>query len=105
MALTQSELVTLENAYAKLENPSLAIRLSSAVGMPVEAVTRELGKRAPDVIVEAVSKSTHRAIELVLQNSMRSIRGDARKACQSASAHRCCHDDRAPLPDSSASRR
>lgn len=80
MTLTQSELVTLENAYAKLENPSLAIRLSSAVGMPVEAVTRELGKRAPAVIVEAVSKSTHRAIELVLQNSMRSIRGDARKA-------------------------
>jgi hypothetical protein len=76
MALTQNELVTLEDAYARLENPSLAIRISSAVGMPVEAVTRELGKRAPDAIVEAVSKSTHKAMELVLQSSMRSIKGD-----------------------------
>ncbi len=76
MTLTQSELITLEDAYERLENPSLAIRISSAVGMPVEAVTRELGKRAPDVIVEAVSKSTHKAIELVLQSSMRSIKAE-----------------------------
>lgn len=76
--LTHDELAVLQEAYAKLENPSLAIRLSSAVGMPVEAVTRELGKRVPDVIVDAVSRSTHRAIELVLQNSMRSIKGDGK---------------------------
>lgn len=75
MDLTTNELTTLEDAYAKLENPSLAIRISSAVGMPVEAVTRELGKRAPDVIVETVSKSTHKALEMVLQSSMRSIKG------------------------------
>ena len=76
MDLTRSELATLKDAYATLENPSLAIRISSAVGMPVEAVTRELGKRAPDVIVEAVSKSTHKAIEFVLQSSMRSIKAE-----------------------------
>ncbi|NNC56096.1 MAG: EcsC family protein [Woeseiaceae bacterium] len=75
MSLTTSEVAMLEDAYAKLENPSLAIRISSAVGMPVEAVTRELGKRAPDVVVEAVSKSTHKALEMVLQSSMRSIKG------------------------------
>ncbi|MBT8103019.1 MAG: EcsC family protein [Gammaproteobacteria bacterium] len=75
MGLTTSEVAMLEDAYAKLENPSLAIRISSAVGMPVEAVTRELGKRAPDVVVEAVSKSTHKALEMVLQSSMRSIKG------------------------------
>jgi len=74
MTLTRSELTTLEDAYATLENPSLAIRISSSVGMPVEAVTRELGKRAPDAVVEAVSKSTHKALELVLQSSMRSIK-------------------------------
>lgn len=76
MELTKSELVTLKDAYTTLENPSLAIRISSAVGMPVEAVTKELGKRAPDVIVEAVSKSTHKAIEFVLQSSMRSIKAE-----------------------------
>ena len=76
LSLTPAELTTLEDAYAKLENPSLSIRLSSAVGMPVEAVTRELGKRVPEAVVEAVSKSTHKALELVLQSSMRSIKGE-----------------------------
>jgi hypothetical protein len=76
MEPTGHELTILKDAYAKLENPSLAIRISSAVGMPVEAVTRELGKRAPEVIVDAVSKSTHKAIEFVLQSSMRSIKGE-----------------------------
>ena len=86
MEPTSSELVTLEDAYAKLENPSLAIRLSSAVGMPVEAVTRELGKRAPEAVVDAVSKSTHKALELVLQSSMRSIK-DAEQTSASPRLH------------------
>ncbi len=73
MELTDGELLTLEEAYKTLENPSLAIRVSSAVGMPVEAVARELGKRAPDAVVEAVSKSAHKAIEYVLLSSMRSM--------------------------------
>lgn len=76
MELTESEMATLGEAVEKLENPSLAIRLSSAVGMPVEAVTRELGKRAPTAVVEAVSQSTHKALEYVLQSSMRSIKGE-----------------------------
>jgi len=74
--MTPDELAVLENAYAQLENPSLAIRISSAVGMPVEAVTRELGKRAPAAVVDVVSKSTHKALEFVLRNSMRSIRDE-----------------------------
>lgn len=73
MGLNENDLVVLQDAYARLENPSLAIRISSALGMPVEAVTREIGKRAPDAIVDAVSKSTHKAIEVVLQTSMRSL--------------------------------
>lgn len=77
MTLPSEDLLVLRDAYEKLENPSLAIRISSAVGMPVEAVTRELGKRAPDAVVEAVSQSTHKAIEFVLQSSMRSIRSEA----------------------------
>jgi hypothetical protein len=72
-ALGANELAELKDAYARLENPSLAIRMSSALGMPVEAVTREIGKRAPDGLVDAVSKSTHKALEFVLQSSMKSI--------------------------------
>lgn len=71
--LSETELATLKDAYSTLENPSLAIRISSAAGVPIEAVTRELGKRAPEAVVDAVSKSTHKAIEFVLQSSMRSI--------------------------------
>ena len=70
MELTKSELAILEHAYTRLENPSLAVRLSSAVGMPAEAVTRELGKRAPKAVVDVVSKSTHKAIELVMQSAV-----------------------------------
>lgn len=77
MQLTETDLVILRDAYATLENPSLAVRLSSAAGMPVEAVTRELGKRAPDVVVDVVSKSTHKAIEFVMQSSVRTVRDDS----------------------------
>ena len=76
MDISDLDLVTLADAYQRLENPSLLIRLSSAVGMPLEAVTRELGKKAPDVVVDAVSSSAQKAIEAVLQNSMRSVADD-----------------------------
>jgi hypothetical protein len=75
MQMTQDDLAALKDAYLRLENPSLAIRLSSAVGMPLEAVTRELSKKAPASLVEAADKATHKAIEYVLQNSLRSITG------------------------------
>ena len=73
MTMTEEDLQTLRDAYQRLENPSLAIRMSSAVGMPVEAVTRELAKKAPAALVDVVTNSTHTAIEYVLQHSMRSF--------------------------------
>ena len=87
MELTKTELAILEEAYSKLENPSLVVRLSSAAGMPVEAVTRELSKRAPDAVVEVVSKSTHKAIELVMQSSVWSLKGEV-QAPASAGLHK-----------------
>ncbi len=72
--MDHADLATLKAAYKQLENPSLAIRISSALGMPVEAVSREIGKRAPAAVVEVVSKSSHKALEIVLQSSMRSLR-------------------------------
>ena len=76
MEPSANEISKLRDAYEQLENPSLAIRISSAVGMPVEAVTRELGKRAPEAVVDAVTQSTHKALEFVLQSSMRSIKAE-----------------------------
>ena len=84
--MNPEDMATLGEAYRQLENPSLAIRISSAVGMPVEAVTRELGKRAPAPVVEAVSKSSQKALEFVVQSSMRSIR-DGRQAKASPRLH------------------
>ncbi|MBT8091834.1 MAG: EcsC family protein [Gammaproteobacteria bacterium] len=71
--LSSTDLATLEQACERLENPSLAIRMSSALGMPIEAVTREISKRAPAAVVDAVSKSTHKALDFVLASSMKSI--------------------------------
>ena len=76
MELTKSELATLEEAYKMLENPSWWVQLSSAAGMPVEAVTRQLSKKAPEAVVNVVSKSTHRAIEFVMQSAVWTMRGE-----------------------------
>jgi hypothetical protein len=77
--LTKDDLAKLQDAYAKLENPSLMVRLSSAAGMPVEAVTRELSKRAPDSLVSVVSKSTQQAIQFVMQSSARTLKSGEQK--------------------------
>lgn len=78
--LTDAELATLGAAYARLENPSLIVRLSSAFGMPVEAVAKQLGKRAPAALVDAISQSTHKAIELAMRGSVRTLKEDAQTA-------------------------
>lgn len=75
--MNSEDRATLSAAYKQLENPSLAIRISSALGMPLETVTRELGKRAPAGVAEVVSKSSHKALEIVVQSSMRSIKDEA----------------------------
>ena len=80
MQLTDSDLALLSDAYTKLENPSLAIRLSSTAGMPVEAVTRELSKRVPEAVVDVVSQSTHRAIEFLLQSSVWTMNDEAQSS-------------------------
>ncbi|MGB5590799.1 MAG: EcsC family protein [Gammaproteobacteria bacterium] len=73
--LTKTELAILDQAYTTLENPSWWVQLSSAAGMPVEAVTRQLRRKAPESVVNMVSQSTQRAIEFVMQSSIRSMQG------------------------------
>ncbi len=70
------DLEVLREARNTLENPSLVIRLSSAFGMPVEAVTRELGKRAPDALSEAVAESSRKAVEAALRTALWSLKDD-----------------------------
>ena len=74
--LSSSELETLRGAFDRLENPSLIIRLSSAFGMPVESVARQLGKRVPESLRDAVTESTRKAIELAMRGSLMTMKED-----------------------------
>lgn len=76
MQISATDLATLEEAFSRLENPSLAIRLSSAFGMPVEAVVKQLGKKVPKALADVVGESTRKAIELVMVNTARTITED-----------------------------
>ena len=76
MQISETDLATLKEAYSRLENPSLAIRLSSAVGMPVEAVAKQLGKKAPKAVMDVVGDSTRKAIEFVMVNTVRTMSGE-----------------------------
>lgn len=76
MQISASDLDALKEAYSRLENPSLAVRLSSAVGMPVEAVAKQLGQRAPKAVADVVGNSTRKAIEFVMLNAVRTLKGE-----------------------------
>ena len=79
--LTESDLRVLDSARLRLENPSLAIRLSSSVGVPVESLVKQIGSRVPPQISDAVRESTLDALEYVLQNAAKTVReGAAPKA-------------------------
>ena len=77
MQITETDIETLKDSYSILENPSLVIKLSSAVGMPVEAVIKQLGKKAPKALVETVSDSSERAIQFVMTNTAKTLTGPA----------------------------
>jgi len=73
MKLSAADQVVLQEAYSTLENPSLAIRLSSAVGVPVEAVVKQLAKTAPQSVSDVVNVSAQKAIEFVMLNTIRTL--------------------------------
>ena len=75
--MSQSDLATLRQAYARLENPSLAIRLSSAVGMPVESVARQIGSKAPEALAKVIGEATRKSVEFVMFTTARTLRGEA----------------------------
>ena len=75
--LSVNDLEVLNEAHTLLENPSLAIRLSAAVGMPIEAVAKQLSRKAPPAVVDVVTNTTRKAIELLMLNTARTLAGDA----------------------------
>lgn len=76
-ALDAADRAALLSAFKRLENPSLVVRLSSAFGLPVESVGRELGRRASPELVDAVAQSTRKAIELTLRGSLKTLDGQS----------------------------
>ena len=63
----------LRGARQVLQHPSLVIRLSSMVGTRVENLTRELGKRLPEEVAEAISRSSNKAIESAFHAAIRTM--------------------------------
>ncbi len=76
MELAREDIDALKEAWSTLENPSLAIRLSSAVGMPVEAVAKQISAKAPSAVVDVVGTSTRKAIETVMLKTAETLRGE-----------------------------
>ena len=74
--LDSGDAETLRSAFDRLENPSLIIRLSSAFGMPVESVARQLGKRVPGALRDTVADSTRKAIELAMRGSLMTMKDE-----------------------------
>lgn len=71
-----ADLDALLQARETLENPSLVIRLSSYFGMPVEVVTRELGKRVPAALSDAVAESSRKAVESAVKAAAWTLKSD-----------------------------
>lgn len=65
----------LRAARERLENPSLAIRLSSSVGVPVEALVKQIGEKVPPALADAVREASSDALEYVFLNTAKTVRG------------------------------
>ncbi|MDH3401818.1 MAG: EcsC family protein [Chromatiales bacterium] len=74
MKLTKPDTAALNEAYQRLENPSLAIQLSSAAGMPVETVLKTLARRVPESVMDAVRQSSQKSLHYVMSNTTRTLK-------------------------------
>jgi len=74
MKLTKPDTAALNEAYQRLENPSLVIQLSSAAGMPVETVLKTLARRVPESVMEAVRQSSQKSLHYVMSNTTRTLK-------------------------------
>jgi hypothetical protein len=72
--MSPADAAELREAKAILQHPSLVIRLSSLVGSRIENLTKDLGKRLPDEVSEAIARSSNKAIETAFQTALRTMR-------------------------------
>jgi hypothetical protein len=71
--MSSADVAELREAKAILQHPSLVIRLSSLVGSRIENLTKDLGKRLPDEVSEAIARSSNKAIETAFQTALRTM--------------------------------
>ncbi len=74
MKLSKPDTAALNEAYQRLENPSLVIQLSSAAGMPVETVLKTLARRVPESVMDAVRQSSQKSLHYVMSNTTRTLK-------------------------------
>lgn len=72
--VSDSDFETIRSACARLEHPSLIIRLSAAIGTPVETLGQQIGKAAPPEVAAAVNRAARQAITVVLENTVRTMK-------------------------------
>jgi hypothetical protein len=65
-SLSSQDLADLRAAIVKLESQSFAMKLTSKVGIPVEALLHRLPRRAQDTIGAAVNKSLEQSLRIAL---------------------------------------
>src|SRR5579871_94314 len=74
--MTDEDLKALRDAVQRLENPSLAARLASILGKPIELI----GLALPASAGKIVSAATTKALEAALQVALRTMQSNTRDA-------------------------
>jgi hypothetical protein len=69
--MTPDDLAVLQDAVQKLEHPSLAARLASIAGRPIEL----LGQMLPASASQIITTATSRGLEIALKAALRTMRG------------------------------
>jgi len=77
--MTDDDLETIRTAIGLLENASLAARLTSIVGKPIELIGSALPEGASNVIAAATTKGLNAALKVAL--STMENRPEAASAC------------------------
>lgn len=80
--INESDRASLQAAVERLENPSLAIRLSSSVGVPVEALVKQIGEKVPPALADAVREASNDALEYVFLHTARTVRDSGPSAAK-----------------------
>lgn len=67
MALTSSDINDIARARDHLENPSLAVRITDYVGMPIEGLVKRLPDSAQHLIADGTRKGLNAALDVALR--------------------------------------